>query len=482
MNSQIRHLFTLVLVLFGALGLALTYVQFVKAPDLLADSRNTRRYIQASERDRGPIIVADDPVALSVKIPDSATYERSYPYGDLYAPVTGYFSAVNLSATGMEAAENDVLEGETDRLFWSRMQNLIAGKPRQGGGVVLTLDPHIQQEAAAQLEGRVGAIVVLDAKTAAVRALYSSPSYDPNPLASLDADVASDAALALEENPLRPLDNRAIAGNRFAPGSTFKILTAIAMLEDGMTPATLVEAPVTTTLPGTETQISNINMMECGTGEVSLTEAFARSCNTPFVLASEKLKEDALQDVAKRFGFGDKLDIPLRVTPSTFPEEMDAAQMAMSAIGQFDVQVTPMQMAMVTQTIANRGTMMRPYLVDGVVDADNRVRGTSKPHTLHKPIKPHLAQEMTTMMVAAVQEPYGTGQALHFEGLQVAAKTGTAEVGDGSRANGWIVGFAPADDPQIVFSVLLESTDAMPTLGGQDAAQVAKALLEVSVR
>lgn len=482
MNSQIRYLFTLVLVLFGALGLALTYVQFVKAPELLADSRNTRRYIQASERDRGPIIVADDPVALSEKIPDQATYERSYPYADLYAPVTGYFSAVNLSATGMESAENDVLEGETNQLFWSRMQNLIAGKPRQGGGVVLTLDPQIQQTAATMLSGRVGAVVVLDAETAAVRALYSSPSYNPNPLASLDPAVFQEASKALEEDPLRPLDNRAIAGTRYAPGSTFKILTALAMLEDGMTPATEVDAPVSTTLPNTETQISNINMMECGSGRVTLTEAFARSCNTPFVMATEKLPKDALRDMTERFGFGEKLDIPLTVTPSSYPQDMDAAQTAMSAIGQFEVQVTPMQMAMVTQTIANRGTMMHPYLVDGVVDADNKVRGTTKPRSLHKPIKPHLAEEMTSMMVAAVQEPYGTGSSLNFDGLQVAAKTGTAEVGDGSRANGWIVGFAPADNPQVVFSVMLESTDATPNFSGHDAAEVARALLEVSVR
>ena len=482
MNSQIRYLFTLVLLLFAGLGGALTYVQFVKAPDLLADSRNTRRYIQASERDRGPLIVADNAVAVSERVPDAATYERLYPQGALYAPVTGYFSAVNLSATGMEAAENNVLEGETNQLFWSRMRNLIAGKPRQGGGVTLTLDPQIQQTAADQLQGRLGAVVVLDAKTSAVRALYSSPSYDPNPLASLDSAVAQEAATALEEDPSRPLDNRAIAGNRYAPGSTFKILTALAMLEDGFTPATEVEAPVSTTLPDTDTQVSNINMMECGSGKVTLTEAFARSCNPPFVMAPAELKAGTLQDMTSRLGFGEELNIPLKVTPSTFPEEMDAAQTAMSAIGQFEVQVTPMQMAMVVQTIANDGTMMHPHLVESIVDADNRVRATTKPEKLREPIKPHLAQEMTDMMVAVVEEPYGTATSLQFEGLQVAAKTGTAEVGDGTRSNGWIVGFAPADDPQIVFSVLLESSDQAPNLSGADAAQIAKALLEVSVR
>lgn len=482
MNSQIRHLFTLVLIMFAVMGLALTYVQFIEAPKLLADSRNTRRYIQASEHDRGPIIVADQAVAVSERLPDSSTYQREYPFGSLYSGVTGYFSAVNLSATGMEAAENDVLEGETTELFWSRMRNLVAGKPRQGGGVILTLDPELQRVASEQLQGRVGAIVVLDAKTSAVLAMYSSPSYDPNPLASLDGDVAREAAEALESDPLRPLDNRAIAGNRYAPGSTFKILTALTMLEQGYSPATEVEAPVSTVLPGTETTVSNINQTECGNGHPTLTEAFARSCNTPFVIASETLKPNALQEMTARFGFGEKLNIPLAVTPSTFPEDPDPAQLGISAIGQFDVQVTPMQMAMITQTIANGGTMMKPYLVEAVVDADNKVRATAKPSDLHKPIRPQLASEMKDMMVSVVEEPYGTGQQLQTPGLSVAAKTGTAEVGDGSRTNGWAVGFAPADDPQIVFAVLLESTESSPTLSGGDAVHVARFLLQAGVQ
>lgn len=483
MNAQVRRIFLIVLGMFALLGMALTWVQFVKAPELVADSRNGRRYLESAERDRGPIVVDGTPVAFSERVNDSNLYQRHYPDGPLYAAMTGYFSAINMSATGMEAAENTVLEGQSDVLFWQRMKSLIAGKARQGGGVVTTLDPALQEAAAAALGDNPGAVVALDAKTSAVRALYSSPSYDPTPLASLDPDVAADAAKALEADPARPLDNRAIAGNRYAPGSTFKIITTAALLEAGMTPETVVESPVSTVLPGTDTAVSNIDQTECGDGKPTLTEAFARSCNTAFIIASQQLGDDALLDMATRFGFGETFKIPLAVTPSTFPAETDAAQRAMSAIGQFDVQATPMQMAMVAQAVANRGEMMLPHLVEAIVDADNQVRSQTSPQSIGKPVSSQVAGALTEMMTATVSESYGSGQAAALAGIPVAAKTGTAEVGDGSRTNAWTVAFAPADDPEIVVAVIVEGTDAQPSpRGGEVAAPIVGGLLEVGLR
>lgn len=478
MNPQIRRLFLIVLTLFGLLGIAVTYIQFFQAPSLLSDQRNARRYLEAAERDRGPIIVAESPVAYSERPEGSNLYVRKYTQGPLYAPITGYFSAANLTATGIEAAENSVLEGEGSSFFWQRIRSLIAGSPRQGGGVVLTVDPNLQATAAALLGDRPGAVVVMDAKSGAIRALYSSPSFDPTPLASLDSEVATEAAAALEENPARPLYNRAIAGTRYAPGSVFKILTAAAMLENGTSPSTPVEAPVSTLLPNTDTSVSNVNGSACGDGMPTLTQAFAQSCNTAFVIASEKLPKDALEDMAARFGFGETFSIPLTVTPSQFPQDMDAAQIAMSSIGQFEVQVTPMQMAMVTQAVANGGVMMQPFLVESIVDADNQVRATTQEKELLTPISKQISNELVEMMIAAVNEPYGSASAAGLSGIQVAAKTGTAEIGDGSRSNAWTVAFAPAKDPQLVVAVLVEATDANPTpSGGSTAAPIAGALL-----
>ncbi len=483
MNPQIRRLFLIVLTLFGLLGIAVTYIQFFQAPSLLSDQRNARRYLEAAERDRGPIIVAESPVAYSEKPEGSNFYVRKYTQGPLYAPVTGYFSAASLTATGIEAAENSVLEGDGSGFLWQRIRSLVAGTPRQGGGVVLTLDPNLQALAAQQLGDRPGAVVVMDAKSGAIRALYSSPSFDPTPLASMDSEVANEAAAALEEDPARPLDNRAIAGTRYAPGSVFKILTAAAMLENGISPSTQVEAPVSTVLPNTDTSVANINNTSCGDGMPTLTRAFAQSCNTAFIIASQKMPADALDDMAKRFGFGETFKIPLTVTPSQFPENMDAAQTAMSSIGQFEVQTTPMQMAMVTQAVANGGVMMQPFLVDSIVDADNQVRATTQEKELLTPISAQISKELVEMMVAAVNESYGTAGAAGLSGVQVAAKTGTAEVGDGSRTNAWTVAFAPAENPQLVVAVLVEATDADPTPGGgSTAAPIAGALLGEGLR
>ena len=485
MNSQVRRLFVVVLVMFAALGLAATNIQFLQAPKLNADGRNSRTILHAAELDRGPIIVAGEAIASSERVEGSTRYQRTYSQGPLYAPVTGYFSSVFSDSSGMEKAAESVLEGDSPALLAQRLRNLFTGSGRQGGGVVLTLDPAMQQVAADQLQGRKGAVVALDAKTGAVLALYSSPSFDPNTLATFDSAAVNKAFTTLDKDPSRPLINRAIAGDRYAPGSTFKILTTIALLEKGVAqPDTPMESPVTTTLPGTETQISNIESVECGNGTPTLAEAFARSCNTTFVLASEKLTHADLADVAERFGFGEELDIPLQVTPSVFPDQTDAAQLAMSAIGQYSVQVTPLQMALVAQAIANGGTMMKPYLVKDVVDADLQVRSTTEPEELGTPVSSDIASQMTQLMEGVVSESYGSGTSMALDGVSVAAKTGTAELGDGSgRANAWAVGFAPADDPQIAFAVIVEGDDQVPVPhGGTVAGPVARALLEAGLK
>lgn len=481
MNAQVRRVFVVVLLLFLTLGVAATVIQFFQAPSLYADARNSRQILQAMEKDRGPIIVDESAIVFSERV-DGHQYQRDYAEGPLYAAVTGYFSSVNMSATGMEAAADTILQGDTSELFVQRLRNLVAGRPRQGGGVRLSLNPQMQKVAAQQLDGRYGAAVALDVKDGKVLALYSSPTFDPNQMASLNSQDALDAYDKLINDPGRPLNNRAIASDRYAPGSVFKILTAAAMLENGVTPETKLPSPVSMTLPDTDTQLSNIEQSECGDGNVTLTEAFARSCNTTFALASEKLGDGQLRDVTARFGFGAPLSIPLTVTPSYFPEETNAAQLATSAIGQFEVAVTPMEMAMVTAAVANDGVMMQPRLVSKILDADNQVVSATKATELATPISKEVAQQLRGMMVAVVNEPYGTGGSMAIPDVTVAGKTGTAEVGDGNYTNAWAVAFAPAENPQIAVAVLIEGDANDPTPhGGPVAGPVAQQLLEAGL-
>ena len=482
MNAQIRKIFVVVLIMFAMLGLAVTNTQFISAPSLNADPRNVRTNLHAAEIDRGPIIVEKTAIASS-ELDDDNHYTRVYDQGSLYVSATGYFSSVGYGSTGIEAAQENVLDGQSQTLLGQRLRNLLTGEKRQGGGVELTLRASMQEAAAAALGDRKGAVVALDAKTGAILALYSSPSFDPNALASRDAGEVQDAYATLDADPKNPMLNRTIS-ERYAPGSTFKVLTAIALIENGIAnPDTRMDSPVSTTLPGTNTEVSNIESSTCGDGKPTLTEAFARSCNTTFVLASEKLTTQQLTDVTKRFGFGDEQEIPLTVIPSVFPADADSAQLAMSSIGQYTVQATPMQMAQVAQTIANGGQMMSPYLIKQIVDADNQTIRKTKATEAGRPISADTASKVTGMMQAVVSQPYGSGTPMALPNVSVAAKTGTAETGDGDRANAWAIGFAPADNPQIAFAVIVEGDETNPTPhGGDVAGPVAKAVLEAGLK
>jgi len=482
MNAQIRKIFVVVLIMFAMLGLAVTNTQFISAPSLNADPRNVRTNLHAAEIDRGPIIVEKTAIASS-ELDDDNHYTRVYDQGSLYVSATGYFSSVGYGSTGIEAAQENVLDGQSQTLLGQRLRNLLTGEKRQGGGVELTLRASMQEAAAAALGDRKGAVVALDAKTGAILALYSSPSFDPNALASRDAGEVQDAYATLDADPKNPMLNRTIS-ERYAPGSTFKVLTAIALIENGIAnPDTRMDSPVSTTLPGTNTEVSNIESSTCGDGKPTLTEAFARSCNTTFVLASEKLTTQQLTDVTKRFGFGHEQEIPLTVIPSVFPSDADSAQLAMSSIGQYTVQATPMQMAQVAQTIANGGQMMSPYLIKQIVDADNQTIRKTKATEAGRPISADTASKVTGMMQAVVSQPYGSGTPMALPNVSVAAKTGTAETGDGNRANAWAIGFAPADNPQIAFAVIVEGDETNPTPhGGDVAGPVAKAVLEAGLK
>lgn len=482
MNAQIRKIFVVVLIMFAMLGLAVTNTQFISAPSLNADPRNVRTNLHAAEIDRGPIIVEKTAIASS-ELDDDNHYTRVYDQGSLYVSATGYFSSVGYGSTGIEAAQENVLDGQSQTLLGQRLRNLLTGEKRQGGGVELTLRASMQEAAAAALGDRKGAVVALDAKTGAILALYSSPSFDPNALASRDAGEVQDAYATLDADPKNPMLNRTIS-ERYAPGSTFKVLTAIALIENGIAnPDTRMDSPVSTTLPGTNTEVSNIESSTCGDGKPTLTEAFARSCNTTFVLASEKLTTQQLTDVTKRFGFGHEQEIPLTVIPSVFPSDADAAQLAMSSIGQYTVQATPMQMAQVAQTIANGGQMMSPYLIKQIVDADNQTIRKTKATEAGRPISADTASKVTGMMQAVVSQPYGSGTPMALPNVSVAAKTGTAETGEGDRANAWAIGFAPADNPQIAFAVIVEGDETNPTPhGGDVAGPVAKAVLEAGLK
>ncbi len=486
MNTPLRRLAAVVVLLFASLFASTTYVQYVSAPSLEGRPGNARTLYKTYSREREPIVLAGQQIAVSVKVDDSYAYLRTYPQGPLYAAVTGYY-APRYQATGMEAAVGSLLSGTSDQLFYRRIQDLLTGKPAQGATVELTVSAKAQKAAWDALGNQRGAVVALDPRTGNILAMVSKPSFDPNLLAVHNAAAADKAFAALNgDKTNRPLENRAIAGQLYAPGSTFKLVTAAAALESGQyQPQTQVDGPAVLDLPGTTVGLPNDFTGPCAPGgKISLIDALRISCNTAFGSVGLGLGDQALRTQAQKFGFGQPLKVPLTVTPSVFPASLTPDHLAQSAIGQFDVRVTPLQMAMVSAAIANGGSLMKPNLVSRVLAPDLSVMSRPAPEKLDQAVSEDTATKLTQMMEAVVTS--GTGTRALINGVRVAGKTGTAEQGTPQAPKpplAWFTAFAPIDNPQVAVAVVVEDGGTLgdAASGGRVAAPIAKQVMEAVI-
>jgi penicillin-binding protein A len=506
-NATLRRLSTVVMVMFLALMVSTTWIQFVSAGSLNENPRNVRGTYSALSRDRGPIVVkGGEAIATSVPVDDNYKYQRTYSDGDagaaeVYAPITGYYSVVG-TISGMERYANSYLAGEDDSLWLDRLQNLITGEEAQGSSVELTIDPKVQKAAWDALGDYTGAAVAIDPKTGAILAMVSKPSYDPNPLASHDSEAARVAAEEVindkpqvnsvggEErfSPYGPTINRTINAT-FPPGSTFKLLTSAAAIEyDGKTPDTEIPAPNTYTLPGTSTDVANFGGIPCAASQqMTLLEALEISCNTAFLNLADEVGKDGMQRMFQDFGFTDSIEVPMTTSVGAYPgliggenDDDSDARIALSGIGQGSVRMTPLQVAMISAAIANDGDLMEPYLVQSVRDSDLELVSQTKPSRYKSPFSSSTADALTTMMEAVVSS--GSGKGAQIPGVAVAGKTGTAQ--DEPRSPSlWFTSFAPADDPQVAVAVVLENEgqSTNETTGGALASPIAKQIMQAAI-
>ena len=476
MNRPIRRLSIACLLLMLSLLIADNLIQLVEAGSLRDRPQNSRQRQMDLARQRGPIVVAGKSVAESVPVDDVYKFQRRYPGGSLYAPVTGYFSIV--SSTQVEHSEHGVLSGQDNRLFIRRLSDYFTGRQPKGGTVELTLDPATQEAAAAALGNRRGAVVALNPKTGAILALVTSPSFDPNLLAVHDGTTLNNNDRKLNSDPAKPLLDRATELT-YPPGSTFKLITAAAALSSGQyTPDTQIDAPNILQLPQSTKTLSNFGGETCSaTQRESLLDALKTSCNTAFAKLGLNLGAKALSDQAKKFGFNTTIDgFPLRQVASVFPDNINLPQTALSAIGQFDVRTTPLQMAMVAAAIANGGKEMKPYVVKQTLAPDLSTLQTTVPQQMAQPINGNVAAELTTMMIAVING--GTGVNAALPGIQVAGKTGTAQNAVGQAPHSWFVGFAPADNPEVAVCVFVENSGGdLNGQGGVTAAPIAATVM-----
>ncbi|MGY1826716.1 MULTISPECIES: peptidoglycan D,D-transpeptidase FtsI family protein [unclassified Blastococcus] len=472
MNAPLRRVAISVLVLFTLLIVNVNVIQVVRSDSLRSDSRNTRVIAESYDRERGSIIVAGTEVALSVPTDGRLEYLRTYPQGPLYAPVTGYHSLV-YGNRYLEDVMNDVLSGDDDRLFVRRIADLFTGRDPAGGDVVLTLDPDVQAAAMAGLDGVTGGVVALDPRTGAILGMASTPTYDPGLVSGHDPSAIRENMEQLTGQDPDPRANRAIEDN-FPPGSLFKVIVAAAALEEGLTPDSVVPAPRELPLPNSTRVIPNFGGSACDpSGEQSLTDALTVSCNTAFAQLGLDLGEGQVREMAEAFGLdGEGLEIPLQVAPSTVGDIVDDAALAQTSIGQRDVRMTVLQAAMVAAAVANDGVQMKPYLVEELRAPDLTVIDSADPEVLNEPISEEVADQLTEMMVSVVAR--GSGRAARLNGVEVAGKTGTAQVREGVPDHNWFMGFAPADDPQIAVAVFVANGGGT---GGDVSAPIAREVM-----
>jgi peptidoglycan glycosyltransferase len=468
-NAPLRRVAISVLVLFTLLIVNVNYIQVVRSDELRTDPSNTRQLVEEYDRERGSIVVAGNEIALSTKTDDRLTYLRQYPGAELYAPVTGYYS-LTYGKTGIEEAENDLLSGSDPRLVFRRLADLFTGRDPAGGNVELTLDPAVQKAAMEGLNGVTGAVVALDPKTGAILGLASTPSFDPNQLSSHDP-----AAIRAYREQLTgdQTTNQAI-NQRYSPGSVFKVIVSAAALATGdYTPQTPIPAPDVLTLPGTNTTLENFGGESCNGGaDQPLIDALTISCNTAFAQLGITLGEQRIRDMAAAFGIDEQsFDMPLTVAPSKLGDIENDAQLGVTSIGQQDVQLTPMQGAMIAAAVANKGRLMKPYLVSQVQAPDLTVIDKTDPEEMSKAVSPEVAGQLTEMMTSVVNN--GTGRRARIDGVQVAGKTGTAE--NAGEDHSWFIGFAPANDPKIAVAVFVRNGGKT---GGDISAPVAKTVIQ----
>lgn len=463
MNRQIRVVTLIFTAMFVVLVLNVSYIVVFQGGDLASRQGNTRAAEAERTTARGAITSADGVVLASNKqVGDH--YERIYPQGSMAAQLIGY-SSYRYNKSGLEKTYNSYLLGTDSAGFLEDLARKFKRPEKKGDSLKLTLDARLQQIAEQQLAGKRGAVVALDPRTGAVLAMASSPTFDLNEVDKSWAAISSD--------PGSPLVNRATEG-AYAPGSTFKIITASAALEEGLyRPTDTFHDSGSLEVMGTT--VKNLN--DRSYGDVTFKQALEFSVNTVFAQIGLKLGAGRLFQYASKFGFNTEVpfDVPLRISRVKRPNAMDDVDVAWTAIGQAKTVTDPFEMALATAAIANDGISMNPYVVEEIRDAKGIVVKQASSSQREQVISAQTAATMTDMMVGVTQE--GFGDVVNIPGVRVASKTGTAETGVAGQTHGWFVAFAPADNPKIAIAVIVENGGT----GSGSAGPIVRALLDRSL-
>ncbi|MBB1252422.1 peptidoglycan D,D-transpeptidase FtsI family protein [Streptomyces alkaliterrae] len=483
MNKPLRRVAIFCGLLMLALMVRANWVQFVQADELQSHKDNRRVQIERYAHPRGNIIVEGKAITGSVETTGSDfNYKRVYKNGQMWAPVTGRSSQA-FGGTQLEEIYDGILTGNDDRLFFNRTVDMLTGKPREGGSVVTTLSNAAQKAAFDGLQGKKGSVVALNPETGAILAMVSTPSYDPSKIAGNSQNDTKHWVEYTEKNKDEdPMLNRAIR-QTYAPGSTFKVITAAAALESGkydVDKKTGIESPYQ--LPQSTNKLGN-SAYDRLCDDATLRRAMELSCNATFAAISDDVGNEEMIKQAEKFGFNSEVFTPVRAVSSVYPED-NRPQNAMAGIGQASNRATPLQMAMVTAAIANDGKLMKPYMVDRLEGPRSTVE-QFKPEEMGQAVSPETARKLQEMMESVVEK--GTGSRAKIPGVTVGGKTGTAQRGEENKANpyAWFISYAKSGNGSpVAVAVIVEDSDAArgDISGGGLAAPIAvdvmKAILD----
>ncbi|MER7484886.1 penicillin-binding transpeptidase domain-containing protein [Streptomyces sp. NPDC126497] len=480
MTRHIRHAALFCALLLVALLVNAARVQILHAEDYRTNPANRRDAISRYQQPRGDILVDGRPVTGSRDTGEHLRYERTYRDGPLYAPVTG-FASQEYGTSLLEHTEDGLLSGAAPVLAPLPLWNEFTRSRNAGGDVVTTIDPAAQRAAYEGLRSRKGAVAAVEPSTGRILALVSVPSYDPAPLSGNGA-AARDAWARLNTDPDRPMLNRAVR-RTYPPGSTFKVVTAAAALDAGVVKDLdePTDSPDPYTLPGTRTRLTNGS---AGCEDASVREAFVWSCNTVFAGLGVATGVAGMRATAESFGFNDPdVRIPFRVARSTFDTTVDRAQLALSAIGQYNTRATPLQMAMVAAAVAGGGQVREPYLVERTTRAGGGMVSTAGSRPVRRAMHPVTATRLRELMRGVVED--GTGTRAAIPGAVVGGKTGTAQHGLGNSGTpyAWFISWAQGRgdlEAKVAVAVVVEDAAAnrREISGGGTAAPIARAVME----
>lgn len=460
-NKNILRLAYVVAGIFVCMLLYLGYFIQFESGTAINNTYNPRVNLLAEKVVRGKILSADGQVLARTVTADDGTETREYPFGNLYAHVVGY---TEKGRTGIESMTNFYLLTSHVNLI-EQIVNEFSGTKNLGDNVVTTLDSRLQQTAYDLLGDRRGSVVVMEPDTGKILAMVSKPDYDPNTVAaqweSLTADEQGEARLL----------NRATQG-LYAPGSTFKILTLLEYIREHPDDYENFHFDCDGTYENGEYQI------RCYQGEAhgsqDLSQAFANSCNGAFASMGLELDLKQYADLADQLLYNQPLPLALPYNKSSYSmtEGADTWEVLQTAIGQGKTQVTPIHQLMVTSAIANGGTLMKPYVVDHLENAGGQTIKKFMPSAYGELLSASEAEQLTEYMRQVVET--GTGSAVRTDAYTVAGKTGSAEFETGKETHAWFTGFAPAEDPKIAVTVIVEESGS----GGRVAAPIARGIFD----